>query len=224
MLGGRACYTAWGGIAKLHVDEVASPIRLQGQYEDWETGLTSSRYRYFDCTIGHFLSPDPIGLAGGLIPHQYAPNSLGWIDPLGLACGPALKQNMRGQWIDAKGRFARAPDVSNLPSLKGRSVRQVEDILHSRGYTRTNPANPKNQRWVHPDGSEVQIHAYGNATTGPYKASNNAHAHKSLGRHGQPGTTELADNGMTAVSTHSGEAHIGMRNRVDFRFKLKSNF
>lgn len=211
-----ASYTAWGHISELHDSTVENPIRLQGQYEDEETGLTSSRYRYFDSKSGNFLSSDPIGLAGGLLPHQYAPNAVGWIDPLGLACGPAVRQNSRGQWIDSRGRFARAPDVSNLPSLKGRSVGQVEDIVRSRGYTRTNPANPRNQRWVHPDGSEVQIHAYGNAMTGPYKASNNAHAHKSLGRHGQAGTTELADDGMTAVTTHSAEAHIGMRNPADF--------
>lgn len=31
---------------------------------------------------------DPIGLAGGLDAHQYAPNSTQWIDPLGLARCP----------------------------------------------------------------------------------------------------------------------------------------
>ena len=122
----------------------------------------------------------------------------------------------KGQWIDARGKFARAPNVSTLPKLKGKSVGNVADILRARGYTRTNPANPKNQRWVHPDGSEVQIHAYGNVNAGPYKAGNNAHAHKSLGRHGEPGTTELADDGMTAVNTHSAAAHIGMRNPANF--------
>ena len=28
---------------------------------------------------------DPIGLAGGLNAHQYAPNPVGWVDPLGLS-------------------------------------------------------------------------------------------------------------------------------------------
>ncbi|SDW62886.1 DUF6531 domain-containing protein [Nitrosomonas communis] len=211
-----ASYTAWGSIAKLHVNMVDNPIRLQGQYEDAETSFTCSRYRYFDSKNGSFLSMDPIGLAGGLLPYQYAPNSLGWVDPLGLACGPAVKQNSRGQWIDARGRFAIAPDVSNLPRLKGRSVHQIAAILRSRGYTRTNPHNSINQRWVHPDGSEVQIHAYGGGTTGPYKSSNNAHVHKSLGRHGRRGSTELADDGMTSVGTYTEEAHIGIRNPKDF--------
>nr|WP_239483173.1 hypothetical protein [Burkholderia sp. MS455] len=34
------------------------------------------------------MSKDPIGLAGGINVYQYAPNSTGWIDPLGLKCRP----------------------------------------------------------------------------------------------------------------------------------------
>lgn len=36
--------------------------------------------------MGRFITPDPIGLAGGLNQYAYAPNSLSWIDPLGLKC------------------------------------------------------------------------------------------------------------------------------------------
>ncbi|EFM2061330.1 hypothetical protein HCQ42_001698 [Escherichia coli] len=157
----------------------------------------------------------PIGLAGGLNLYAYAPNPLVWIDPLGLACGPAVKQNSRGQWIDANGKFANKPAVSLLPSLKGKSVSNIQDILQKAGFTRKNPANPRNQRWVHPDGSEVQIHGYGNKNTSPYKAGNNAHSHKSVGKHGNLGTVELSDNGMTSVNSHSADAHIGMKNPVD---------
>jgi RHS repeat-associated protein len=211
-----ASHTAWGGIARLHTAAVDQPLRLQGQYADEATGLHYNRRRYFDPHIGSFISSDPIGLVASLNPYEVAANLLGWADPSGLVCGPAVRQNSRARWIDARGRFARPPNVASLRRLKGNSVGHVEAILRSRGYTRTNPANPKNQRWTHPDGSEVQIHAYGNAVTGAFKASNNAHAHKSLGRHGNPGTTELADDGVTAVSTHSAAAHIGLKNPSDF--------
>ncbi|BBA33027.1 uncharacterized protein sS8_1065 [Methylocaldum marinum] len=211
-----ASYTAWGQIARLHVGYVDNPIRLQGQYEDEETQLAQNLSRYFDAAIGCFLSQDPLGLIVGPNPYEFAPNALVWVDPLGLACGRAVRQNSRGQWIDARGRFAKKPNVSLLPRLKGKSARQIEKILRKRGHTRTNPLNPRNQRWVHPDGSEVQIHAYGNVKTGPYKAGNNAHVHKSLGKHGDPGTIELADDGKTPVNAHSKEAHIGIKNPDDF--------
>ena len=41
------------------------PFRYQGQYEDVETGLYYNRFRYYDPEAGQYISPDPIGLAGG---------------------------------------------------------------------------------------------------------------------------------------------------------------
>lgn len=60
-------------------------LRLQGQYLDRETGLHYNLFRYYDPDIGRFTQHDPIGLAGGINLYQYAPNPLGWVDPLGLA-------------------------------------------------------------------------------------------------------------------------------------------
>ena len=78
-------HAAWGAVQKFHVHELNNPIRLQGQYHDDETGLYYNRYRYYDPAIGQFVGQDPIGLAGGENPYQYAPNPLTWIDPLGLS-------------------------------------------------------------------------------------------------------------------------------------------
>jgi RHS repeat-associated protein len=83
-----ASYTAWGQISKLHVNGVDNPIRLQGQYEDGESGLSFNRTRYYEMHIGQFISRDLISVAAGSNPYQYAPNSNGWIDPLGLTCKP----------------------------------------------------------------------------------------------------------------------------------------
>ncbi|WP_286178678.1 RHS repeat-associated core domain-containing protein, partial [Escherichia sp. 93.0816] len=45
-------------------------------------------HRYYDPDVGRFTQPDLIGLAGGLNLYSYAPNPLGWIDPLGLTTTP----------------------------------------------------------------------------------------------------------------------------------------
>jgi RHS repeat-associated protein len=60
------------------------PFRFQGQQFDEETGLHYNRYRYYDPGVGRFVSQDPIGLRGGGNLFAYAPNPMGWIDPIGL--------------------------------------------------------------------------------------------------------------------------------------------
>jgi RHS repeat-associated protein len=84
-----AQYKAWGE-AREAISEAGrragfrNPIRFQGQCFDEETGLHYNRYRYYEPYSGRFTSKDPIGLAGGLNFHEYAPNTTAWIDPWGL--------------------------------------------------------------------------------------------------------------------------------------------
>ncbi len=63
---------------------ITNNIRFQGQYYDNETGLHYNRHRYYSPYVGRFISKDPIGLLGGNNIYAYAPNPVGWIDPLGL--------------------------------------------------------------------------------------------------------------------------------------------
>ena len=86
-------HRTWGQLYQTHYGrreyQTGCPIRYPGQYEDAESGLHYNRFRYYDPDIGQYLSPDPIGLEGGLQPHAYVPNPNGWMDPLGLArCKP----------------------------------------------------------------------------------------------------------------------------------------
>ena len=74
---------AWGE-ARALVDDLANSIRLQGQYEDRETGLHYNRHRYFDPLAGQFVTQDPLGMGAGPHPYQYAANASTWVDPLGL--------------------------------------------------------------------------------------------------------------------------------------------
>jgi uncharacterized protein RhaS with RHS repeats len=72
-----------------------------------------------------FVSSDPIELRGGLTLHQYAPNPSLWIDPLGLAGGPAVGVDAGGKWVDASGRAASVPHVARLPTLHGSTMGQT---------------------------------------------------------------------------------------------------
>ncbi|EBU8678179.1 RHS repeat-associated core domain-containing protein [Salmonella enterica subsp. enterica serovar Parkroyal] len=58
--------------------------RFPGQYEDAESGLYYNRFRYYDSEAVQYLTPDPVGLAGGVNLYAYVPNPLKYIDPLGL--------------------------------------------------------------------------------------------------------------------------------------------
>ncbi len=62
------------GIARILHATVAQPLRLPGQYADEEFGLALhyNRFRFYDPALGRYISPDPIGLAGGLNLYSYA--------------------------------------------------------------------------------------------------------------------------------------------------------
>ena len=86
----KARYKTYGNVAEKDVEEVENNLRFQGQYFDEETGLHYNRHRYYDPTLGQFTTQDPIGLLGGVNNYQYAPNPVGWVDPLGLTCKEIL--------------------------------------------------------------------------------------------------------------------------------------
>lgn len=60
-------------------------VRFPGQYYDEETGLHYNYYRYYDPKRGEYLTPDPIGLAGGINLYGYVfANPVNKKDILGL--------------------------------------------------------------------------------------------------------------------------------------------
>jgi RHS repeat-associated protein len=93
----KATYKVWGNVATeewtgeyQHAQQLGETqnLRFQGQYYDVETGLHFNTFRFYDPDIGRFTSTDPIGLEGGHNLFQYAPNPVGWVDPLGLETRP----------------------------------------------------------------------------------------------------------------------------------------
>ncbi|MCH9683100.1 MAG: hypothetical protein K0V04_16825 [Deltaproteobacteria bacterium] len=59
-------------------------VPFPGQLEDEESGLLYNQCRYYDPELGRYLSPDPIGLVGGLNDYSYVPSPMEWVDPDGL--------------------------------------------------------------------------------------------------------------------------------------------
>lgn len=67
------------------VQAVVYNPRFPGQYYDAETGLHYNHHRTYDPTLGRYIQPDPLGLAAGKNPFNYAnQNPLNGIDPDGL--------------------------------------------------------------------------------------------------------------------------------------------
>jgi RHS repeat-associated protein len=103
-------YDIFGKIDKISKNEIDNPIRMQGQYEDEETGLYYNRFRYYDPVISAYVSQDPLGLGAGENVYSYTLNSFGWCDPLGLACiknkvdGTAREQKVQGK---LEGKFGK---------------------------------------------------------------------------------------------------------------------
>ncbi|MFC5472819.1 RHS repeat-associated core domain-containing protein [Paraherbaspirillum soli] len=181
-----ASHAAWGAVRRLHMHAIDNPIRLQGQYQDDETGLHYNRHRYYDPEIGQFIGKDPIGLAGGDNPYQYAPNIMGWIDPSGLSNdnlptirpsdlsgGPhapgtpdnvllsrAARASQNGNWIP-QGRWESTDAIYRAAAQYdvARGGVQVVDILPGDGVIFHNPTEtyPSGERGAFKIGADRAI-------------------------------------------------------------------
>lgn len=91
---GQRMDTGARGLVKTSAPETGSRVagesmrldlRLPGQWEDEESGLYYNDQRYYDPRAGRYISPDPLGLRGGLNAYAYVGNNpLGFGDPFGL--------------------------------------------------------------------------------------------------------------------------------------------
>ena len=98
-------------------DRQEQNLRFQGQYLDRETGLHYNTFRYYDADIGKFISPDPIGLAGGVNLGSYAPNAISWVDPFGLSGSPVVVIGEGQSAADEAARLLRQQGI-NAESMR----------------------------------------------------------------------------------------------------------
>ncbi|GIU51064.1 hypothetical protein TUM4438_39350 [Shewanella sairae] len=118
-------------------DPVNCELRYQGQVFDSETGLYYNRHRYYDPETCQYLSPDPIGMAGGLRPQAYVHNPLEWVVPLGLAGCPVstLGRKAGGSGVDydkvnGQGIYVLRDPISNEIKYVGRGDAPARGYAH----------------------------------------------------------------------------------------------
>jgi RHS repeat-associated protein len=84
----HAAYDAFGKIKSTSAQYqhgFEQNLRLPGQYADEETGLYYNDHRFYDPQRGRYLTPDPLGMAGGSNGYSYVSNNpLKFIDSSGL--------------------------------------------------------------------------------------------------------------------------------------------
>ncbi|MCE9917269.1 RHS repeat-associated core domain-containing protein, partial [Obesumbacterium proteus] len=154
---------AWGNtLSEENPHQLHQPIRMQGQQYDEESGLHYNRHRYYDPTIGRYITQDPIGLDGGWNLYGYPLNPLQFIDPLGLTQTAqsyvvsrdlsALGDESRSRWnplthtftvtTDSKGNILHTYSWGNSANLKGWNLDQPIDIKTAREALDNNLAQP----------------------------------------------------------------------------------
>ena len=137
-----AASTAWGRVLETRADPVGeqarrrsvdTPFRLLGQIADEETGLCWTRFRAFDPEVGRWLSPDPLGVEGGMDLFGFNGSPQILVDPLGLTGDPhppTPSPALVGDHYHPDTVRQRSADSQALygprPSTPGRMQTQVE--------------------------------------------------------------------------------------------------
>ena len=108
------------GRTQVQLGTVQNNLRFPGQYFDAETGLHYNWHRYYDPDTGRYLSPDPIGLDGGLNLYAYVGNDpVNWIDPEGLYAGATTLIVIPEPSTTAAGTVMLLAAVATIPGDTG---------------------------------------------------------------------------------------------------------
>ncbi|PLX50003.1 MAG: hypothetical protein C0613_05510 [Desulfobulbaceae bacterium] len=136
-----ALYDAYGR-ATVEVEAVESNLRFPGQYYDEETGLHYNWHRYYDPATGRYMTPDPIGLEGGINLYLYSEaDPVNKIDPLGLdtyddvydgivdgsgpLTGPYTPLTDNGTYAGGEGHFILGGGAFTITCCDGNVVRKL---------------------------------------------------------------------------------------------------
>ncbi len=154
-----ASYGPFGDVQREYTDParstaVRSPFRHTGHYADPETGLTSTRFRAFDAAVGRWLSPDPIGVHGGLDAFGWTHDPINYIDPLGLII---VYRNLRPDEDPNAGLTARRPDRAGEITPAGHVMNGSRSNYRGGPYISTTTDPAVAERWRQPGQRTVAI-------------------------------------------------------------------
>jgi RHS repeat-associated protein len=187
-------YAAWGRVrqqAGPHTTAcIEQNLRLPGQYADDSTGLHYNTFRYYDPDLGRFISPDPIGLAGGENLYLYAPNPTGWMDPWGWC--PTGSSTKTGPTSSTK--VVELPEVTAPKPIKPEAaVAEWDKFLGPGPHTNTHPRTgvPDANRIVSAD--RTRSIRYGNHEMGSKPTKHHYHE--------ETWTYDAATDTMTVANT-----------------------
>src|SRR5690606_25011143 len=77
------------GVVQRDIEVTDCPWRFPGHWEDPETGLAHALFRVYDPETGAYVTPSPLGVAGGPTLYAYLPDPFSQASPLGLSRGYA---------------------------------------------------------------------------------------------------------------------------------------
>ena len=126
-----------------------SPFRLTGQYEEREIGLSATRNRYFEASTARWLTPDPLGIFGGLNAFAFDGSPVLRTDPLGLCSNNGsidLTGHRRGHILNGHKPGAGKSGKTEFPPHWS-----DDQICHAASDVRTDPNSARGMgKWSSP--------------------------------------------------------------------------
>jgi RHS repeat-associated protein len=166
----RAAYLPYGQ-AQIQLATVTNNLRFLGQYFDAETGLHYNLNRYYDSDTGRYLSPDPIGLQGGMNLYAYvAGDPVNEVDIWGLCrkSGEGIMDCANRQAEEAFGDLLASCDVVGFYGLGAMATEVASNLLTSAvNYVATTGMKNANSAGAYASGNilEKQVAATAGANT-----------------------------------------------------------